>query len=302
MNKGKSIVRACRPEDIGAATDVYLFTLEDLKRRHGVEPMPTDRAMWLRGYEHIHKNGIFNVAEIDGKVVAVCNGILRDKLWFLSGFWVLPDYQGQGIGRRLIDKTWQDAKDAGAVDYFVWASVDLPAVGNYMRLGMLPGYQIFSLTAPSKTVAERLDKIDVNGLLDGYRVEDLTAHLAGDIDQRVRGTRREVDHEEWLSDTARSGRAIFYGSSLVGYFYTRKGVIGPAAYLDNRHEETVLELAYHQAVEEADSILVYVPGINRSAMTYALSLGVRIASYSHFLTTREFGELSCYLPSGPLLY
>ncbi len=310
MSKGKTqtqmkeqvIVRACRQEDIEAATDVYLFTLDDLKRRHGVEPTPTDRAMWHRGYEHIFASGIFNVAELDGKVVAVCNGILRDKLWFLSGFWVLPDYQGMGIGHRLIDKTWQDAKAAGASEYFVWASVDLPAVGNYMRLGMLPGYQIFTLTAPSSVVKEKLAQIDKNGIAEGYRVDVLTAHLAGDIDQRVRGTRREVDHAEWLSDTARSGKAIYYGSSMVGYFYTRKGVIGPAAYLDERHEETVLELAFHQAVEEAESILVYIPGINRSALTYALQLGGRLVSHSHFLTTREFGEMTCYLPSGPLLY
>lgn len=302
-------VRAAHSEDVVSATDVYLTTLEDLKRRHGVALTPVDRDDWLRGYGHILATGIFNVLTVDGRVVGVCNGVVRDSLWFLTGFWVLPEFQGKGLGRSLIDQTWKDAAKAGASQFFVWASIDLPAVGNYMRLGMLPGYQIFALTfsaekllAQAQAQASSHSSPSADARVISYSLTELTVPAAVAIDRIVRGTGREVDHSYWLRDPGRSGKLVLADGSPVGYFYTRKGFVGSLAYLNKEHEKPILDFSLARAATENDLVTAYIPAINRTALAYGLDRGGRLAGYSHFLSTTEFGELANYLPSGPLLY
>lgn len=304
----KAVVRRATEADLDMAVDVFSRTLTDLKRRHGA-PQKKDKDWqdWKRGYKHVLDTGVFNVAEVDGKVIGLANGIVRDDIWFLTGFWILPEFQGQGIGYDLIRDTWDLAEDAGARKYFVWASVDLPALGNYMQLGMLPGYQIFTYnltqaalsSAPGRSAGGAIVKADFNG---DYAISDLTAARAGDIDAQVRGTRREVDHRYWLEDDERPGKLVLYDDCPIGYFYTRKGVIGSLAYLDSAHEKPVLEYAMQAAFGQSDTITLFIPGINRSATSYIMSLGARVAGAAHFLTSDQFGKLSLYLPSGPLLY
>lgn len=303
----KAIIRNATEADLKAAVHVFLTTLADLKRRHGAPRQDMDEADWAGGYEHVLKTGIFNVAEVDGQVIGVANGIVRDDLWFLTGFWILPEYQGKGIGHELIRDTWDLAEEAGAKKFFVWASIDLPALGNYMQLGMLPGYQIFTYklsretldAAPGRTAGGAIVKADFVG---DYKTVDLTAIKAGDIDAQIRGTRREIDHQYWLSDPDRVGQLVLYDDCPVGYFYTRKGTVGALAYLDIAHEQAVMDYAMQQALKQDESIVFIIPGINRTATNYIISLGARLVSTSHFLTSDDFGKLNLYLPSGPLLY
>lgn len=300
-------MRAAYSDDVVSATDVYLTTLEDLKRRHGVALTPVDRDDWLRGYGHVLATGVFNVLTVDGRVVGVCNGVVRDSLWFLTGFWVLPEFQGKGLGRSLIDRTWKDAAKAGASQFFVWASIDLPAVGNYMRLGMLPGYQIFVLTFPAEKLLAQAQAFSYssspsNAQPFSYSLTELTVSAAAAIDSRVRGTGREVDHTYWLRDPGRSGQLVLADGAPVGYFYTRNGLVGSLAYLHKEHEKPILDFGLARAATENDVVTAYIPAINRTALAYGLDRGGRLSGYSHFLSTAEFGQLANYLPSGPLLY
>ncbi|HMW92882.1 MAG TPA: GNAT family N-acetyltransferase [Candidatus Obscuribacter sp.] len=292
-----SQVRAAGIEDIEDATDVFLTTLDDLKKRNGLAPTPMDRDDWLQGYTHVLRTGIFNVVEVDGRVVGLANGVVRDSIWFLSGFWMLPPYQGKGLGRKLIEKTWADARAHGADQFFVWASIDAAALGNYMRLGMLPGYQIFTLRLTEGALAGKLGRRH-----SSYELEELTVQAACEIDRAVRATERLVDHQYWLFDDSRQGFAVRCMGELVGYFYLRKGVVGALAYLDKAHEQPILDIAMKEVLKNGETIFFMVPGINRSTLSYLMGLSARIVSYSHFLTSAPFGNLENYLPSGPHLY
>src|SRR5689334_15781112 len=79
--------------DLEAATDVFITSLDDLVQRKGLLPSTFTRASVLPVYTHIWRTGIFEVAEEDGRIVSICHAIVRDELWFLSGFWTLPAYQ-----------------------------------------------------------------------------------------------------------------------------------------------------------------------------------------------------------------
>lgn len=292
-----SQVRAAVIADIEDATDVFLTTLDDLKKRNGLPKTPMDRQDWLQGYTHVLRNGIFNVVEADGRVVGLANGVVRDSIWFLSGFWMLPPYQGKGLGQKVINKTWADARAQGAEQFFVWASIDAAALGNYMRLGMLPGYQIFTLRLTEESLTGKLGRRH-----SGYELGELSVEAASEIDRAVRATNRQVDHQYWLSDDSRQGFAVRCMGELVGYFYLRKGAVGALAYLDKAHEQTILDLSMMEALKGGENIFFMVPGINSTSLGYLIGLGARIVSYSHFLTSASFGTLENYLPSGPLLY
>ena len=43
-------------------------------------------------------------------------------------------------------------------------------------------------------------------------------------------------------------------------------------------------------------------GVNHAAIRFALRVGLRLAAYSHLLTTAPFGQMEKYLPSGPSLF
>jgi hypothetical protein len=43
-------------------------------------------------------------------------------------------------------------------------------------------------------------------------------------------------------------------------------------------------------------------GSDHEAIRFALGSGLRLVGYSHLLTTREFGHLDRYIPSGPTLF
>lgn len=292
------MIRSARAEDLHAATEVFLTTLDDLRVRHNASGAKMNFNDWLPGYEHVWRTGIFNVAEKDGKIVGVCNGVIRDKRWFLTGFWLLPGHQGEGLGGQLIEKTWADARAQGAVQFFVWASIDWPALANYMKLGMLPGYQIFTMSIEKAKFTENARTVKS----ENYRLEALTAEQAGDIDFVVRETRRPQDHQFWLATMKSQAFIVKRQGATCGYFYCRNGTIGPLAYLDTADGAAILHLALQEVFKDSEKAILYVPGANHIVLSEILAGGGRMLSLAHFLSTDQFGKPAQYLPSGPLLY
>ena len=121
----------------------------DLAERHGVRSMSLQAPVEAiaRAYGHIAESGVFRVAEADGRVVALACAIVRGPWWFLSGFWVRPGMQGQGIGGPLLDEVVREGERAGARAFFTWSSVDPRAVATYLRRGFLPGWPMLVFAA-----------------------------------------------------------------------------------------------------------------------------------------------------------
>lgn len=283
-------IRRATETDVAEATDVFLTSLHDLRTRMNFPAAPMPKEPWQRGYEHILKTGIFYVAEREGKIVGVCNGIVRDTIFFLSGFWSLPEAQGQRIGPRLTEQVWKDAAQSGAQTYFVWASVDMRAMAQYMQLGMLPGYQLFTYSVPSRNI-----QVNTKYVLESLKAEDAAA-----IDTVIRGTPRLVDHEFFLKTPDQNGFLVKSSGKTVGYYYAKKGAFGPVAWLEPEHAQSILNLALVAA--DSDETSMMIPGCNHDALKLAISRGGRLMSFSHFFTSKTFGKIENYLSSGPLLF
>lgn len=286
--------RPVKEEEIPETVDLFLTAVADMYERHGVRlPLP-DRQATEIGYTHILRSGIFHVAEVDGQVGAICNAVVRDRLWFLSGFWTLPHLQRQKIGGPLLERVMAEGRDAGASTFFTWSSIDLTAMAVYMKKGMLPGYQILTfMGTPSDDLTERSAV---------YEVEPLSPDAAARIDEHARSTRREIDHRFWLSGAGHEGRQVLLEGRVVGYYYFNHGTIGPAAWLDPRDAEALMRAACREAAQQASQVRMMIPGANHAAIRFALKAELRLAAYSHLLTTSTFGRMEQYLSSGPLLF
>jgi GNAT superfamily N-acetyltransferase len=283
--------RAAREEDVEPALDLFVGTLRDMLARNGIDPGELARDEWRDSYPHVFRTGIFRVAEDDGELVAICHAIVRDSLHFLSGFWTRPDRQKTGIGGRLLREVWDEGRARGASTFFTWSSIDLTAMASYMRRGMLPGFPILSFVGEPATVAERASDAVPLGL-----------EIASELDRDVIGTARVVDHTFWLSEPGRIGRALVRDGRTLGYYYARGGTVGPAAWSASADAETVLGHALADARTQSPTVRLRALGCSHDTIRFALGRGLRLAGYSHLLTTRAFGHLDRYAPSGPTLF
>jgi ribosomal protein S18 acetylase RimI-like enzyme len=285
--------RPVRKAEMPEAVELFLTTLGDLGKRWNLNwPLPPREYVEII-YDYIRRTGIFLVAEVDGRLGAICHAVVRDRLWFLSGFWTLPHLQGQKIGGTLLRLVWDEGARAGAEVFFTWSSIDLQAMATYMKMGMLPGYQALTFTGqPSELPGKR----------SGYQTQPLELQAALAIDEQIRETRREVDHRFWISELKSEGRQLLRRGRIVGYYYFNGGTIGPAAWLKDEDAEALLESAARDAAEQSEQIRLIIPGINRAAIRFALQANLKLTGYGHLLTTAPFGRMEKYLTSGPSLF
>ncbi|HEY3368807.1 MAG TPA: GNAT family N-acetyltransferase [Symbiobacteriaceae bacterium] len=288
--------RSAREDDLYAAARIHAVARNDMLTRNGRTTPPDDLEGDAKNFRHVLHTGIFEVAEQDGRVAAVCNAVVRDGIWFLSSFWVLPELQNQHIGGPLLRRVWRLGEAAGARIFCVWASVDNTAMATYFKLGMLPGTQLLNFAGDA-------GKLVLPETPGQYKTRPLAVAEAAAIDRAIRGTPRAVDHRFWLADETRQGRLVLKDGDPCGYYYTTpQGAVLPAAWLDPADGEAVLSLACRDGVARGGAAALRLPGYNHLGIGFALRAGMTLRGFSHFLTTASFGRLDQYAASGPLLF
>lgn len=294
-------VRPARATDLEAVARIFQETYTDMERRHGREPLPPAAAPEPI-YSHLLATDPegFWVAEVEGELAGYAASIVRDALWFLSSFWVLPRWQGQGIGRQLLRRALAYGRARGARCFSVYSSREPAALGAYLRAGMYPQPPFIRLVAP---VLPR-PAPDAPGLVlrPLAASEEAVAALAP-IDLAVRGCRRDPDHLYWLSQRDRRGFAALSAGELVGYFYVGgETSIGPLATINATLVEPLLAAALRRCAATAPYLpTVRVPGANHRALRFLLAHGFRVEDYTHFLSSAPYGRFDRYVISGGAL-
>ncbi|HEX8710097.1 MAG TPA: GNAT family N-acetyltransferase [Pyrinomonadaceae bacterium] len=279
--------------EIPETVEVFLRTLADVYARHNMaSPLP-GREFVETHYRHIYSTGIFQVAEVEGRIGTICHAVVRGPLWFLSGFWTLPELQGQRIGGTLLRRVWEEGRVAGALKFFTWSSIDLQAMATYMKMELLPGYQILSFGGAMRELPARAD---------GCEVEPLSLSNAMALDAQLRETSREADHRFWLTKSGHEGRQVLRDGRMIGYYYLNSGAVGPAGWANPQEAGALLATAFRGAAEQSGQVRLAIPGVNHTALRLALKAGLRLTGYTHLLTTAPFGQMEQYIPSGPSLF
>lgn len=248
-----------------------------------------------RGYRHVAKTGIFRVAVLDDRVVSLACAIVRGTHWFLSGFWTEPTLRLGGIGGPLLREVFDAGRERGTRAHFVWASIDHAAIAAYLKVGMLPGTQLFAFGGPQRlglaAARERAGRVDA---FDAARVARL--------DEDAVGFRRDEDHAYWLARDGARAALVSIGGEDVGYYHVHHGTVGPMMWSRDQDADVVLSAATRDAKADSNEVQLTVPGSNHVALRFALGAGLRLIRQSHLLWTDPVGHMERYVPSGPLLF
>jgi ribosomal protein S18 acetylase RimI-like enzyme len=269
---------------------------------------PTMRSVIWRKHALLHDAQRYWVAEDAGAIIGFGVGILRQHMCYLADLHVLPEYQGRGIGRTLLELS-MGKENASKARVWTTISESINPVSNglYARFGMYQWVPLVPLsgqlsghsfsTNPTIASTARLLLCDSSG----------PAALES-IDQQVLGVSREIDHELWLAQPDMVGYLFGDPDSPMGYAYFSKpglsytpdaGAIGPLAARQTGYVEEMLGfcLAEMQALG-VKKVNIRVPGYCRQGLRYLLDRGLRYQSPLILLASEPYGQMDRYIPSG----
>ena len=249
---GELTYRPARPDEIAACAEIWRASINDYIVPLGQHEIPPETNQVTRLFAHLQATDPdrFVVATTTGRpggsrraderVVAFVSAIVRERLWYLSMLFVLPELQGAGVGRELLARVLPaDGEMARAT-----ATDSAQPISNalYATYGITPRMPLLNLVGlpdrpaefgplPSGIVPRRFDEIAT-----GARRRAGHRDLAGAIDRLDRelfGVAHPEDHR-YLRTEGRHGW-LYQGpdGQPVGYGYAGEaGRLGPVAVRD----------------------------------------------------------------------
>ena len=264
------------------------------------------------------------------RIVGFGTAIQRDRVWFLSQLYVLPEEQGRGIGRSLLTQIFPtgptnavEGEADGRPGVLATCTDSAQPISNalYARYGIVPRVPIFNLVGtprldalpdlPADVQAVAMDHLGPRAArvaatspqpaapatTTGVGTRDLAA-IVDDIDRGVLGYAHPQDHAH-LRATGRSGFVYVAASGEpLGYGYSSEvGRFGPVAMIDETLTTAVLGHLC-RTIRPRGATSVWIPGDNDRAMVAFLRAGLRIEGFpAQLCWTRPFGAFDRYLIS-----
>jgi hypothetical protein len=220
---------------------------------------------------------------------------------------VLPDFQGSGLGRELLERILPS--DDGIARAVATDSAQPISNALYARYGMVPRIPLMSLTGlpqhpeafgelPSGVVPLPFEEIAA-GPPEGQGHRLLTEAVDA-LDAELAGSTHPIDHR-FLRTESRHGW-LYRGpdGEPVGYGYAGEaGRVGPVAVRDAALLGPVLG-HLTSAVQPRGAFAMWVPGSADQAVVTALAAGFRLDAFPVLLCwDRPFADFSRYLPISP---
>jgi ribosomal protein S18 acetylase RimI-like enzyme len=303
------LIRPCRPEDLRAVWKTFLISFQDMIRRvHGTRQGLQGMRIVPPYLQHVLTTDArgFWVAESKGKIIGFACSIVREPVWFLCDFWILPEFQDRGIGRQLLERSLQSDRAYRITS--TYSSLYPPAMRSYIMLGMAPRFPIYTLVRSSKDlkpgwVTEREFKIRELDPAGSHGMIQEAIREMRSIDRVARGSERDEDHDLFIK---RSGSRCWLAKKsgrTVGYFYiSPKGQVGPLAVRDTPAMLPVLHRSIESAILLHPKLTIQIPSPNVESIRELIRAGFRIESHSIFMSSKEFGKMENYIISGPALF
>lgn len=123
----------------------YGITREDIEEMNSRGMAPDQMEKRTQGFEKMlaDEKAYYRVATLDGKIVGVCGGEEREESVHLRSIYILPEFQGKGVGSMLMADFLAWAKRAGTVTVHV-AVYNKQAIAFYERHGFIDTGKRFS--------------------------------------------------------------------------------------------------------------------------------------------------------------
>jgi GNAT superfamily N-acetyltransferase len=297
--KGRISMRRARADEMYACAQVFVRAVNDLSRRQGVPVAPRKPKRIAARLGHLRRTdpGGFQVAVKDGRVVAFASTILREKIHFLSMFWMLPSLQSKGVGQALLKRAFDGVEEPPGTIRCVYASFDHRAQRLYLKFGMVPRSVVYGLGADSITLPKPPSiPVELVQVGEPGQITREALAIAAALDGRVRGCRRDADIAFTLSEKGTRFFEAQEDGAPVGYIMvTGSGMVGPGGTIHRRYNEGLAWSALAAAQDQSPKeIRMQLTGLNIDAVNTAFRAGLRIVFMGAWMTQREFGKLDCY--------
>ncbi len=257
-------------------------------RRSWPDPQlrPPDRGTrWIERTTHLVTTdpGGCWVAERDGEMLGIVVSFVRESMWFLASYAVVPGAQGLGLGRALLAPAL--AHGRGCLRGMLNASDDPKAVRRYHDAGFRLFPQMFLRGTPDRTRIPVVDKVREGGPGD--------IDLMNSVDRRTRGAAHGSDHEVLMSHHR---LVVSESSTGQGYAYLDDGTVLLAA-TDRRTASRLL----WEAIASSDDVLIgHITPENDWALEIGLAARLHLDT-AGYQALRQMRPPKPYLPHGALM-
>jgi GNAT superfamily N-acetyltransferase len=310
-------VRAARPDELEACAAIWRVSINDYTVRLGQAAMPDDLASVTTLYRHLQSTDPdrFVVATRPDaaapggeRIVGFVSAIVRDGLWFLSMLFILPEEQGLGLGRSLLEAVLPPAGTGMAL---ATCTDSVQPISNalYSMYGIVPRLPLLHLLGevrhpdalavlPAGVTATPFEAIAA-GPPDGPGHRTLIEAI-GRLDRETIGFEHPQDHR-FLRVGGRRG--FLYTDARgtdLGYGYASEvGRLGPVVVLDPAHLAPIVGHLL-RAIQPRGAQAVWVAGAAAETITTLLAAGLRFEDFPILLCwDRPFADFARYLPISP---
>ncbi len=315
-------------------------TFEVMKRAMNIEAV-WEQHQALRDHLRTSDKSSFWLAEernrgSRSRTVGYARSIVREDVWALTEFFLLPEYQHRGVGRALLSQVLQSGTIYGAKRRLILASHHPAADALYIkRAECTPRQPMFLLSGSPKRLKvsgnESDSILDLEDELTPYRLRPrflaepilLTAQTQQELDsldREVVGFVRPQEHAFWSREmSGEKGVSRLFRrldergepGGIVGYAYTGLHCGGPAL---AQSEDWVPRFCAHvtQRLEaqrkrhfdfgflDTGEAYASVPGTNGICLRWLLGCGWRITAQFLLMSDFPLGSLERYLGYHPV--
>ena len=304
--------RPVESHELEACADIWRVSINDYIGRLNQPLVEPENGPIIRLYRHLHSTDPdrFVVAMRSEptapggqRVVGFASAVVRERLWYLSMCFVLPELQGSGVGRALLDRVAPDG-DPSTIRATATDSAQPIANALYASLGIVPREPLLNLIGlPSRPEAFGALPGGIRPIpferiaTDGH---ERLVGLVDELDAATLGVRHPIDHR-FLRSEGRRGW-LYEGSdgAPLAYGYAAEaGRVGPVA---SRDPEIIAPILGHltREVVPRGAFAMWLPGAADRAVVAALRAGFRLEPFPVLLCwDRPPADLSRYLPISP---
>ena len=306
LRRAEDMEEDARRDTAEAASRIITAAFSDLLARQGRPPFTAPEDHAAAALRHvIETDGARFWLACDGeRSVGFGAGLVRGAFSYCAGLFVLPEWQGRGLGRRLFETALEGLPVAGGVAALTSSAANPISNGLYARHGIYPQHALLGLRGPATRVCG--SPPGHAHVLDAEPIE--MAHLSElrGIDEGVLGFDRTPDHLWFLSQPLHPGWLFRRHGRAIGYAYLGgdgtegAGSVGPAATLHPGDQAEVLRFVVAElAARGQEWATVVVPGPNLAAQHVLWEAGFAFKGATGLLcASRPFAHFDRYLLAG----
>jgi GNAT superfamily N-acetyltransferase len=310
--------RTVAAEELPACAGIWRTSINHYIVPMGQPEIAPEFIPLLRLYAHLQATDPerFVVATVpdDGRerLVAFASAVVRERFWYLSMLFVLPEFQGAGLGRALLRQVLPHGDtsargtatdSAQPISNALYASYGLVPRMPFLNLIGLPERPEAFEPLPSGVVpipfGELLTGASGDGRDGGSQGHAMLVQTIDELDRELLGFAHPLDHRFLRSEGRRGWLYRGPDGGVLGYGYAGEaGRIGPIAVRDAALLGPVLG-HLTSAVVPRGAFAFWVAGAADRAIVPALQAGFRLDPFPVLLCwDRPFADFSRYLPIG----